>query len=78
MKSSNGSWPALIQSRSSPIAETITLRTESYDKDEFPAEGWPTTIAAFRHNPVPCYVLGWCFDGKEVDTCTLQGTVEPQ
>jgi len=24
MKSSNGSWPALVQSRSSPIAETIS------------------------------------------------------
>jgi len=27
---------------------------------EFPDEGWPTSYAALRHNPIPIYGLGWC------------------
>lgn len=42
------------------IVETVTLRAESYNKDKFPAQGWPTTIATFRRNPIPFYGLGWC------------------
>jgi len=57
-----------FQSRSIRIAEIITLRAESYDKDEFPEQGWPTTIAAFRRNPVPWYGLGWFIPGDMIDT----------
>jgi len=26
--------------------DTVILRAESYEKDEYPVEGWPTTIVA--------------------------------
>jgi len=31
-------------------AELALLRAESYDMDEFPAQGWPATITAFRRD----------------------------
>ena len=48
--------------------ENVTLRAESYDKDEFPIQGWPTTITAFRRNPVPWYGLGWLIYREEVES----------
>jgi len=51
-------------------AEIILLRAESYDKDEYPAEGWPTTITAFRCNLIPWYGLGWYIPSRKLPPAT--------
>jgi len=51
----------------SPLLKPLSsvFRAESYEKDEFPVEGWPTSFTALRR--ITIYRLGWCI------TCTLWG-----
>jgi len=67
-KSSNGSWPAL--GREFILVIRFCPESNGFSNGARPGlnEGWPTTIAAFHHNPIPCYGLGWCFYRDEVDT----------